>query len=104
MPRKIPRVNPLQLQKELLVAESEINRARLIQDWHAMTVGLHTLTARVKSVSSIASAAALLMAGVSAFQRERASLRATKSSWLQMAVKGAEVAASMWLAFRARSR
>ncbi len=104
MSRKMPRVNPLQLRKELLVAESELNRAQMIEEWQAMTVGVRTLTARVKSVGSLASAAALLVAGVSAFRRERASARDAKSSWLQMAVRGAEVAGSIWLAFRARPR
>jgi len=100
----MPRVNPLQLRKELLIAESELNRAQLIEDWQAMTVGVRTLTARVKSISSLASAVALLVAAGSAFRRERAATESAKSSWLQMAIKGAEVAGSLWLAFRAKPR
>ena len=104
MSRKMPRVNPLQLRKELLIAESDLNRAQLLEDWQAMTVGARTLTARVKSVSALASAAALLIAGVSAFRRERASTNGAKSSWIETVLKGAKVAGSLWLAFRARPR
>ena len=104
MSRKMPRVNPLQLRKDLLVAESELNRAQLVGEWQAMTTGVCTLTARMKSVSALASAAALLVSGVSAFRRERASPNSAKSSWVEIVLKGAKLAGSIWLAFRARPR
>jgi hypothetical protein len=94
----------LQLRKQLLVAESELNRAQLIEEWQAMTAGVHTLTARVKSISSLASTAALLIAGVSAFRSRRGISSGAKSSWLQMAMKGTKVAGSLWLALRARPK
>jgi hypothetical protein len=97
-------MNSLQLRKDLLIAESELNRAQLIEEWQALTAGVHTLTARVKSMSALASAAALLMAGVSAFRRERASANGAKPSWIRTALKGAKVAGSIWLAFRAPAR
>ena len=98
-----PHVSPLAARKQLLVAESELHRARLIGEWVAMTGGVRTLTARVKSLGSIASAAALLAAGVSAFRRGRGSPNRAKSSWLQTALQGTKIAGSIWLAFRARS-
>ena len=101
MSRKMPRVNRLQLQKELLVAESEINRAQLIEEWQAMTGVVRTFRARLKSVSELASAVALLVAAVSAFQRELAAAKRAKSSWFDLVLKGAKVAGSLWLAFRA---
>jgi hypothetical protein len=69
-----------------------------------MTEGVRTWRARVKTVGSLASAAALLLAGMSAFRRGRASSHAAKSSWLETALKGAKIAGSVWLAFRARGR
>jgi hypothetical protein len=104
MLRKMPRVNPLQLRKDLLVAESELNRAQLIEEWQAMTAGVRTLGARVKYVGTLASAAGLLVAGVSAFRRGRASPNGAKFSWLETALKGAQVAGSIWLACRGRGR
>jgi hypothetical protein len=85
----------LPLRKVLLVAESELNRAQLLGDWRAMTAGL-------KSAGAFASAAGLLMAGWAAFRRERASARKAKASWWEMAIKGAEMAGSAWMSFRAR--
>ena len=101
---KKPRVSPLESRKQLLITESELNRAQLIGEWRALADGVRTLNARVKSINSLASAVALLVAGVSGFRRERASPNSAKSSWLQKALKGAEVAGSIWLAIRARPR
>lgn len=102
MPGKVPRLNPLQLRKELLVAESDLNRVQLIGEWQAMTDGVRTVTTRVKSVGSIASAAALFISGVSAFRRNRAASNGKNASWLQKAVQATKVVSSIWLAFRSR--
>jgi hypothetical protein len=99
-----PRVNPLESRKRLLIAESELNRAQLAQEWVAMTAGVHTLTNRVKSFGSIASAGALLVAGLAAFRRGKPGSADKKPSWFQVALKGAQAAGSLWLAFRRRSR
>lgn len=99
-----PRVNPLESRKQLLIAESELNRAQLEQEWVALTAGVRTLTGRVKSFGSIASAAALVVAGLAAFRRGRPGNADVKPSWFQMALKGAQAAGSIWLAFRARPR
>jgi hypothetical protein len=88
----------------LLVAESDLNRAQLIEDWQMMGSGVHTLAARMKSFGSLASAAALLGAAFSAFRRGRVSTNDAKSSWLRTALQGAKVIGSIWLAFRPRSR
>jgi len=97
-------VTPLESRKQLLIAESELNREQLIEEWQAMGLGVRALGARVKSVSSLASAAALLAAGVSVFRRGRALPNGAKSSWLQTALKGAQVAGSIWLAIHGRGR
>ncbi len=99
-----PRVNPLESRKRLLIAESELNRTQLVQEWVALTAGVRTLTSRVKSFGSIASAAGLLLAGLAAFRRGKRTEAEVKPSWLQMALKGAQAAGSIWLAFRARPR
>jgi len=99
-----PRVNPLESRKRLLIAESELNRTQLVQEWVALTAGVRTLTGRVKTFGSIASAAALLVAGFTAFRQGRRADAGVKPSWFQMVLKGAQAAGSIWLAFRARSR
>jgi len=97
-------VNPLESRKRLLVAESELNRAQLVREWVEMTEGIRTLTGRVKSFGSIASAAALLVAGLAACRRGKSKSAGVKPSWFQTALKSAQVAGSIWVAFRRRSR
>jgi len=97
------RVNRLDLRKQLLIAESELNRAQLAQEWDAMTVGVRTFAGRVKSFGSIASAAALVVAGLTALRRGRCVDAGVKPSWLQSILKGAGMVSTLWLAFRAKS-
>ena len=101
---KAPRVNPLESRKQLLIAESELNRAQLVQEWVALTAGVRTLTSRAKSFGSIASAAALLVAGLTAFRRGKCEDTEVKPSWLKTVFKGAGMVSSIWLAFRAKGR
>ena len=97
---KEPRLNPLESRKRLLVAESELNRAQLAREWDAMTVGVRTLTGRVKSFGSIVSAVALLVAGLAAFRRGKRVDADVNRSWLQTILKGAGMVSTLWLAFR----
>ena len=99
-----PKVTPLESRKLLLIAESELNRAQLLGDMAALTSGVNTLTDRAKSFGSIASAAALLLAGLAALRRGKCADADVKSSWLQTILKGAGLIASLWQAFRARPR
>jgi hypothetical protein len=92
----------LAVRKRLLIAESELNRAHAVQECQAMTEGARSFLGRVKSVGSLASAAALLATGVTAFRRSRSAHKAEKSSWLQLFLKGAQAAAPIWLAWRSR--
>ncbi len=85
-----------------MIAESEINRARLLGDWVALTAGVRTLTDRARSFGSIASAAALLVAGLAAFRRGKCAPADPKPSWLQTILKGAGLVSTIWLAFRAQ--
>jgi hypothetical protein len=97
-------LNPLALRKKLLIAESEINRAQLAEQWQAIGNGTESLATRVKTVSSVASVAAVLAVGLSAFRRTKSQSTAPKTSWFPMALKGAQAACSIWLAFRSREQ
>ena len=96
-------MNPLESRKQLLIAESELNRVQLAQEWGAMTAGVRTLADRVKTCGSIASSAALLVAGLTAFRHGKKCVDAdVKPSWLQTILKGAGLISTFWLAFRAK--
>ena len=101
--RKNPRMNPLESRKQLLIAESELNRAQLVGDMAVLTAGVRTLTNRAKSFGSIASTAAVLVAGLAACRRGKPAPAAEKTSWLQTILKGAGLVSTLWLGFRSRS-
>jgi hypothetical protein len=89
--------------KQLLVANSELNRAQLSEEWQTMTLGVANLAHRAKTVAAWASSAALLAAGVRALRRGPAPLGTAKSSWVQKMLNRARLASTIWFAFRARS-
>jgi hypothetical protein len=95
-------VNPLESRKQLLIVESELNRAQLVGDMAALTADIRTLIGRAKSFGSIASSAAVLVAGLAAFRRGKRVDDDAKPSWLQTLLKGAGMVSTLWLAFRAK--
>ena len=101
---KASHVSPLELRKQLLIAESELNRAQLFREWQTMAHGVHDLAHRVKTIAVWASAAALLMAGVTAWRRGAPVPGAAKLSWFQKMLNGARLASTLWLAFRGRGQ
>jgi hypothetical protein len=99
---KDPRMNPLESRKRLLVAESELNRAQLVEDIAALTADVRALTDRARSYGSIASSAAVLVAGLAAYQHGKPADTDAKPSWLKNILKGAGFVSTLWLAFRSR--
>jgi hypothetical protein len=94
----------LELRKRLLVAESELNRAQLAEEWHAMTDEVHEVARWAGSVVAWASSAALLVAGIKALRRSRSGPSSEKSSWFTMILRAARVVSTLWLALRATGR
>lgn len=99
---KKPRLNPLESRKQLLIAESELNRAQLVQEWQAMAGGVRSVADRAETISSVVSATASLIAGLASFRGKKSVPAAEKPSWLQTILKGAGLIATVWLAFRSR--
>jgi HPt (histidine-containing phosphotransfer) domain-containing protein len=95
-------MNSLDSRKQLLVAESELNRAQLVQEWRTMASEVHALTEQARSISSIASAVATLVAGLSSLRHKKSELAAEKPSWWKTLLKGAGLASSFWQAFRSQ--
>jgi hypothetical protein len=104
MPRKPSVVSLLKLRKELLIAESELNRAQLINEWTAASEWHRSLAAGAKTAGSIASAAAWIVTAVRAFRRKREPKEGVDSSWVQPLVRGAGVISSLWKTFRSDSQ
>ena len=101
---KSHRVNPLESRRQLLVVESEINRAQMLQEWKAIADGASGLAQQARSFGSIASAAALLTSRLGAFRCNGSAPAGPKPSTLETVLKGARLACSVWLMLRARPR
>ena len=95
-------LSPLESRKQLLIAESELNRAQLSEEWRKMAHGARDLARRATTVAAWISSAALLVAGATALRRVPPAPGTAKSSWFQKMLKGARLASAIWLAFRAR--
>ena len=94
----------LESRKQLLIAESELNRAQLVQEWQTMADEVCSLTSQARTIRSIASAAASLVAGLSSCWRKASSPAAEKPSWLQTILKGAGLVSTFWQTFRSPGR
>lgn len=104
MSGKNSRLNPLELRKQLLLAESELNRAQLAGEIAALKTGVHALTHRVKSFEAIASSGAVLLTGLMALRRPAPAEVNTKHSWCQSILNGASFISTLWLALQPRHR
>jgi hypothetical protein len=96
-------MNPLASRKQILIAESELNRAHLVQDWQTLADEAHALADEARTIRSMASAAASLVAGLAALRRNK-SVPAEKSAWWQTLLKGGQTISSLWSEFRQRPK
>jgi hypothetical protein len=106
MPRKTTGLTELETRKQLLLVESELNRAQLVNELREFKSGLHQLRNQVNAVGSIASSAAKL---TDTFSRIRNAFThqnegGNGKSWLSTLLTGAQTAASVFGAFRSRSK
>jgi len=97
-------MNHLELRKQLLLAESELNRAQLAGDMAALADGVLALTDHATRVASIASSVAALAGSLAAFRRGKSADAGAKHSRLQTILKVAGLVSSLWLALRPQSR
>jgi hypothetical protein len=101
MSGKNSHLNQLAARKQLLIVESELNRAQLAQEWRTLADEAHALADQTKTIRSIASATATLVAGLSSCRQKKSSPAAEKPSWWQTILKGAAVVGTFWQTFRA---
>ena len=104
MSGKNPRLSPLESRKQLLIAESELNRAELLRDWQTLADDAQALARKAGLIGSWVSIAASLVAGLAFFRRKKSAPAAEKPSWLQIILKGGQLAGSLWSALRPQRR
>ena len=107
MPGKNLHLTPLETRKQLLLVESELNRAQLINELHEFKNEIHHLQDQVHALGSIASSAAKLATTFSAIGNaftHRGDGEKKKTSWISTILNGARTGASIWGALRSHSK
>lgn len=99
-----PKLTALEVRKQLLVAESEVNRASMQEDWATLQAETQLLLEKGRSIFSIASTAAVATAGFSALRGIWSSGQNGKTPWLTRLLKIARVGASLWFTSRSRGQ
>jgi len=97
-------MKPLESRKQLLIAESELNRSQLVQEWRTLADEARSLVHQARTISSFASAAATLVAGLASCRRKETPPAAAKPSWGQTLGKVAGLFSTFWSDFRARRK
>jgi hypothetical protein len=103
---KNSRLGALYAQKQLLLAESELNRAQLEHDIVTLKGNVHELIHGAKSFTMIGSAVGAAVAGIRAFTQHKAeaSVPREKPSALRTILKGASLVSSLWMASREQAK
>jgi len=104
MPGTNSRLTTLELRKQLLLAESEVNRMQLLLEWQTLASETRELADRCRSAcSAVSSLASLGMAGfkmVRDWRSERATKTGGRKSWLSTLINGVTLGARMWKSMR----
>ena len=101
---KNPRISPLEMRKQLLLAESELNRTQFVQELQTVADGVRSLADRGKSFGLILSSTAMLVGFMAAFRRRKHVESGAKPSRLQSILNGAGLISKLWTAFRPQAR
>ncbi len=102
MPGKKARLKPLEARKQLLLAESEINRIRLLEEWSGLKGEVHHLASRVRAVGSFASVTAAVIAAFSAWRLSSPEQNGAKSKSARVSalLDSVRTGASLWAALK----
>jgi hypothetical protein len=97
---KNSQLTTLEVRKQLLIAESEVNRAGLLKDVEHLKSEVHHFKKQVAAVGTVASSAALLATAVSFFRRRFMKPQTAdgrkKTSWMGTAIDAASAGAFLY--------
>ena len=100
-------LTPFESRKQLLLVESELNRAQLINEMRDFKNEIHHLNHQVVGIVSTASLAAKLVAAFSGVRRAFSHSdegENEKPSWFSTLLNGAKVGTSLWRLMRSVRR
>jgi hypothetical protein len=97
-------LSPLEQRKQLLIAESELNRAHLTEEWRTMGDGVSHLGRRFTSLDAWISSLTVAVTGLAAWRARPLPAPAARLPWLQKLLQGVTVASTIWLASQGSAR
>jgi hypothetical protein len=107
MPGKNLHLTPLESRKQLLLVESELNRAQLLNELHDLNNEIQNLKSQVQAAGALVSSAAKLATTFSAIGSaftHRDTGENGKSSWLSTLINGARTGATIWRTLRSQMK
>jgi len=106
MSGKTTGLTALETRKQLLLVESELNRAQLINEVRDLKNEFHHLKRQLEAIGSIAASAAKLAGTFSSIGSvfSHHEKEDGKPSWISTLAKGARTGASLWVALKSYLR
>ena|ERR1700733_11048625 len=101
MPDKI-RLTPLEIRKQMLLMESELNRSQLAHEWNDLKNEIRRVTNPLRAAGAIWSSAAKIGATISVLRQllHRENGSPEKKSFVSRLVNGARTGISLWTTLR----
>lgn len=90
--------------KRLLIAESEVHRARVLQEAVEWGEAAGGVVRRVTAAGAVASAVVVAGAGWMAVRRRKAAGGKDRANWLQPALQTIGMISTVWMAWRSRRK
>jgi hypothetical protein len=100
MPAEPARLNHLTLQKQLLIAESNLNRAQLVRDLEVLVADVRTLGDCTSAYATVLTTTKTLVAVLEAFHPGKPAAAEGKASWWQSLHSGISMITTLWRTFR----
>ncbi|HTV41901.1 MAG TPA: hypothetical protein VMF08_15065 [Candidatus Sulfotelmatobacter sp.] len=97
----------LELRKQEILAQSDVNRVELLKDWEVLKTEMDRIKKHVRTAGSIASSAAFVAAAAALFRHKHEAPNTesrSKVPWVSAALSGARVGASLFTKFRSFMR
>ncbi len=97
-------INSLATRKQLLIAESNLNRVRLIQDLKTISSGCNDIARHARSWKGVSDCAISLMTAFDGYHPRKESRHHTHSSWGETLTSGVRLVTALWQQFHSRKR
>jgi hypothetical protein len=103
---KKSQLTPLEIRRQMLLTESELNRIQFLHEWSELKGEIHRLTGPARTAGTFISVAARAGLAFSILRRlcRRQTVAVEETSWISSLLDGAKAGISLWKMFRSGGR